>query len=102
MPKYKIGQKVRVLDLNKAGHVRTPFYIRHKQGKVIQYCGTFLNPEDLAVGKTAGPAVECYRVEFLQKDIWPDYSGAEKDTLVIEIYQHWMKPDNGSARRAHP
>jgi nitrile hydratase subunit beta len=92
MPKFKIGEKVRVLELNKLGHVRTPFYIRDKQGEVVQYCGTFLNPEDLAVGKTAGPAVECYRVRFAQREIWPHYSGGGEDTLVIEIYEHWMTP----------
>ena len=99
MHKFRIGEKVCILDLNKSGHVRTPFYIRHKTGKVIQYCGTFLNPEDLAVGRTSGPAVECYRVRFLQKDIWSGYSGAPKDTLVIEVYEHWMRPAHREPRK---
>ena len=93
MPKYKIGQKVRVLELNKAGHIRTPQYIRRKVGTVIQYCGSFLNPEDLANGNTAGQAVENYRVAFRQKDIWPDYQGPDNDSLVIEIYHHWLAPE---------
>ena len=92
MPRYQVGQKVRVLELNKSGHIRTPHYVRHRTGPVIQYCGTFLNPEELAVGNTAGPAVENYRVAFKQKDLWPDYDGPDADTLVLEIYHHWLAP----------
>lgn len=92
MPRYRIGDAVEVLELDKPGHIRTPWYIRHQTGRVVQFCGAFLNPEDLAVGKTAGPVVECYRVEFLQRDIWDGYDGMPEDTIVIEIYEHWMRP----------
>ncbi len=100
MPRYAVGQPVSVLELNKAGHIRTPHYIRHRTGIVIQFCGAFLNPEDLAVGQTAGPVVECYRVEFLQRDLWDRYSGSPEDTLVIEVYEHWMRPAKKEAHHA--
>jgi len=93
MPRFAVGQKVRVLELNKSGHIRTPHYIRRRVGTVIQFCGTFLNPEDLAQGISSGPAVENYRVAFRQKDIWPDYKGPEADSLVIELYHHWLAPE---------
>ena len=92
MPRFAVGQQVEVLELNKSGHIRTPHYIRRKTGTVIQYCGTFLNPEDLAQGNSAGAAVENYRVAFRQKEIWPAYQGSEKDTLVMELYHHWLAP----------
>lgn len=97
MPRYALGQRVDVLELNKSGHIRTPHYIRHQTGTVIQFCGAFLNPEDLAIGKASGPVVECYRVEFLQCDVWKDYGGMPEDTLVIEVYEHWMRPSDGEA-----
>ena len=93
MPRYEVGQKVRVLELNKSGHIRTPHYVRHKVGTVIQYCGSFLNPEELARGNTAGPVVENYRVAFKQKDLWPKYEGPDSDSLVLEIYHHWLAPE---------
>ncbi|MEM8837751.1 MAG: SH3-like domain-containing protein, partial [Pseudomonadota bacterium] len=73
--RFMPGDRVRVLDLGKPGHVRIPFYIRHKTGHVVHYCGTYLNPEDLAIGKTGGPAIYLYRVEFRQQDLWesPDH-----------------------------
>ena len=81
---------MRVLELNKSGHIRTPFYIRHKTGVVVQVCGAYLNPEHLAVGNTAGPVVALYRVAFPQRELWPDYAGPAFDQLCIEIYDHWL------------
>lgn len=89
-PRFRVGDTVKVIDIGKRGHVRTPNYIMGKAGSVIQYCGVFLNPEDLSVGKTAGPVVPLYRVMFRQNEIWPNYDGASDDTLAIEIYDHWL------------
>jgi nitrile hydratase len=88
--RFQTSDRVRVLHLGKTGHIRTPFYVRGKVGTVSELCGYFLNPEDLAVGKTAGPVVPLYRVSFRQTDLWPDYQGPAHDTLCIEIYDHWL------------
>ena len=92
MPRFMLGENIRVLDLDKPGHVRTPAYVRGRTGTVIQFCGLFLNPEDLAVGNAGGRVVGCYRVEFLQMVLWPDYPDNPGDSLVTEIYEHWMEP----------
>ncbi len=90
--RFSPGDRVRVLDLGKAGHVRTPHYIRHKTGDVMQLCGHFLNPEDLSVGRTSGPVVALYRVKFLMQHLWPEYRRNTDDALVIEVYDHWLAP----------
>lgn len=90
--RFKVGDRVKVLELNKSGHIRTPFYVRHKTGTVVQDCGVFLNPEDLAVGITSGPVMPLYRVAFDQAELWPDYEGPKHDQLWIEIYDHWLEP----------
>ncbi|MBB5765602.1 SH3-like domain-containing protein [Methylorubrum rhodesianum] len=95
MPLFHAGERIRVLDLGKAGHVRIPAYVRGHVGTVVQFCGVFLNPEDLAIGNAGGRVVGCYRVEFLQTDLWTDYSEYPDDTLVTEIYEHWMEPAHG-------
>ncbi len=79
-----------VLDLDKKGHIRTQDFLRNKTGSVVSYCGLYLNPEDLAVGDTSGPAVHLYRVAFEQPDLWSDYPTPTKDRLVTEIYEHWL------------
>ncbi|MEL6318785.1 MAG: SH3-like domain-containing protein [Pseudomonadota bacterium] len=99
-PGFAVGDDVTVRDLKKSGHIRTPHYIRNKHGVVVQYCGAYLNPEDLARGKTSGPAVHLYRVMFDQRALWPDEAPPEGDRLVIEIYEHWLAPRSAAPREA--
>ncbi len=91
--RFQIDNYVRVLHLRKKGHVRIPHYVRGKRGKIVQYCGSYLNPEELAIGKSGGCAIDLYRVSFTQRLLWPRDNLPEQDTLVIEIYDHWLEPD---------
>jgi nitrile hydratase len=90
--RFQVGDRVTVLALGKPGHVRTPDYILGKTGEVIEFCGCFLNPEDLSVGRTAGPTVPLYRVKFRMDDLWPPPQRHPDDALCIEIYDHWLAP----------
>jgi len=90
--RFAPGDRVTVLELGKAGHIRTPHYVRHHSGEVVQFCGHFLNPEDLSVGCTGGPVIPLYRVQFRMDDLWPGYDRHPGDVLVIEIYDHWLAP----------
>ena len=101
--RFRIGDRVNVLHLGKSGHVRIPHYVRGKSGTVVQYCGRYLNPEDLAIGRTDGSAVDLYRVRFAQRDLRPADDPPEQDSLVIEIYDHWLAPapaDEPTERRS--
>ena len=89
---YAPGDRVRILDLGKPGHVRTPVYVRNKVGVIDQYCGRFENPEERAYGRVGRARIPLYRVRLNQRDLWPDYDGAAGDTLVLEIYDHWLRP----------
>jgi nitrile hydratase len=59
---------------------------------VESIAGDFANPEELAYGRDGLPAKTLYRVRFLQQDLWPDYAGQEADSLVVDIYEHWLMP----------
>ncbi|MEP0521054.1 MAG: SH3-like domain-containing protein [Hyphomicrobiales bacterium] len=89
--RFDIGDRVEVLSLEKEGHVRIPFYIRGQEGTVVQYCGRYLNPENLAVGNMSGPGIDLYRVEFQQTELWTSPDHLPQDRLIIEIYDHWLK-----------
>lgn len=91
-PPYAIGDRVRIINLGKPGHVRTPVYVREKVGVVGRYCGSFENPEERAYGRRSAERVAMYRVQLSQHDLWPDYDGPPHDTLEIDIYDHWLKP----------
>jgi Nitrile hydratase beta subunit, C-terminal len=86
------GDRVRIIDLDKSGHVRTPLYARGKAGTIDHCCGAFENPEERAYGRVGRARVPLYRVRLMQRDLWPEYAGAERDSLVLEIYQHWLRP----------
>lgn len=90
-PLFRPGERVRVLKAYPLGHVRTPYYVRGCTGTVERICGSFANPEELAQMRKGLPRLPLYRVRFLQKDIWPDYSGGPDDVVEVEIYQHWLE-----------
>jgi len=89
--KFKVGDRVRVRRMFPLGHVRTPWYIRGRGGIVERICGAYPNPEELAYRRGGLPEQPLYRVRFLQRDVWPDYRGSSKDTVDLEIYQHWLE-----------
>lgn len=101
-PRFSVGDRVRILDLGKAGHIRTPFYVRHAEGVIERHCGAYPNPEDLAYGRPGLPPVDLYRVRLDQTALWPDYAGPAGDTLEIEIYDHWLAPAAGPDEAATP
>ena len=70
-------------------HLRTPGYIFGKAGIVERVCGTYDNPELLAIG-LKGPAQPLYRVRFRQCDVWPEYVGHPNDSVDVEVYQSWL------------
>lgn len=91
-PAYAVGDRVRIVDLGKPGHVRTPTYVRNKIGIIERYCGTFENPEERAYGRWGLARIPLYRVRLRQTDLWPDYDGEAGDVLELEIYDHWLAP----------
>lgn len=92
MPRFREGDRVRILDIGKPGHVRVPWYVRRHEGLIERYCGAYPNPEELAYGRPGLPAVDLYRVRLSQADLWRDYAGPRGDTLEIEVYDHWLAP----------
>jgi nitrile hydratase subunit beta len=89
---YATGDRVRIVDLGKGGHVRTPRYVREKVGTIDHVCGAFENPEERAYGREGRARIPLYRVRLMQRDLWPDYEGGAGDSLVLEIYHHWLRP----------
>lgn len=92
MARFVAGDLVTVLDRGMPGHVRIPWFVRHRTGRVERYCGAYPNPEELAFGRPGLPPIDLYRIHFAQRDLWADYGGAPADTLEIEAYDHWLMP----------
>jgi nitrile hydratase len=88
--RFAVGDAVRVRAAFPPGHLRTPFFVRGKTGRVIEILGPYRNPEELAYGRSGEPALPLYRVTFATAGLWDDYSGAPKDSTVVDIYENWL------------
>jgi nitrile hydratase subunit beta len=73
-------------------HCRTPFYLRGVKGEIAEVRGRFRDPSLLAFHKPGLPMRVLYRVRFKQKDVWPEYKGGPNDTVVADIFEHWIDP----------
>ena len=90
--RYANGATVRIRVDAPAHHYRTPAYIQGQRGVVAALCGVYPNPESLAHGGDGLPAQPLYRIRLRQTDLWPDYAGHPADTLLVDVYQHWLQP----------
>jgi nitrile hydratase len=89
--KFKPGEAVRVNAYAPEGHVRTPAYVRGKQGWIERVHGAFRNPESLAYGGDGLPPEPLYMVGFQQTDLWQSrYAESPGDRLYVDIYEHWL------------
>jgi nitrile hydratase subunit beta len=94
--RFEPGDAVLVKSDEPAKHHRTPWYVKGKTGLVDAVYDPWPNPEEMAYGMTGGPHIPVYRVEFDQRDLWDDYEGPTQDRLVVDIFEHWLEPSDGS------
>jgi nitrile hydratase subunit beta len=90
-PAFKAGDRVRVKSEERAGHVRTPAYVRGKLGWVQRVHGEFRDPEKLAYGGDGLPLQPLYMVGFHQTDLWDPYVESRRDSLYVDIYEQWLE-----------
>jgi hypothetical protein len=88
--RFREGDRVRVKDEARPGHIRTPSYIMGKTGVVSRVHGSFRNPEQLAYGQDGLPKVPLYCVAFDAQHVWGRPTGSDK--VVVDVYEHWLEP----------
>ena len=101
MSAFAPGTRVRVKDdwpeTRGRCHIRTPHYLRGRSGTVERVLGSFANPEDLAFARPA-PIRPLYHILFDQPPIWSE--GEAGDSLLVEIFEHWLEPAPTVAKEA--
>lgn len=88
--RFAPGDSVRVKPGTAPGHVRTPWYLRGRTGRVERVCGDFANPEELAYHRPGLPPRTLYRVRFTMAEVWGD-AASPQDTIDAEIFEHWLE-----------
>jgi nitrile hydratase len=93
--KFQPGDLVRVQTFEPRTHVRTPAYVRGKEGWIERVHGEFRNPESLAYGGDGLPPQPLYMVGFRQADLWhARYTESPADSLYVDLYEHWLEPSS--------
>lgn len=92
MRKFEIGDRVTVRHTTSLFHTRTQAFTRGHTGLVVEHRPEWVIPEDEAWGRDDGRTEPFYVVRFRQKDLWPNYTGFEGDTLETEVSERWLIP----------
>jgi hypothetical protein len=79
--RFRVGDRVRVLDDVPSGNPRTPAYLRGRTGTVVAYHGIVVNPLD-----HRDPYPPLYSVVFTVTD----EQGAE-DEVLGDIHEEWLE-----------
>jgi hypothetical protein len=87
---------VRVRRATSLFHTRTQAYTRGCTGVVVENRPVWVIPEDEAWGRDQGRAEPFYVVRFRQCDLWPNYTGFDRDTLETEFSEGWLEPADRS------
>jgi nitrile hydratase subunit beta len=89
--RFAPGDVVRVADRPHAGHHRTPGYVKGRIGRVERAHHGFLDPETRAYGGNGEPERQLYLVGFELPELWPEYRGGSKDSLLVDVFEHWLE-----------
>ena len=90
--RFTIGDRVRISDRQEVRHHRVPAYVKGHVGVVERVCAAQGQPETLSVGADGRPFKTVYRVHIPQSRLWRTYKGSPRDSLEIEIFEHWLEP----------
>ena len=89
-PRFAVGDRVRVRNINPRGHTRLPQYLRGCVGVIAQDFGVFIFPDTHAHGGNQKPQ-HVYSVRFSAKEVW-GREGGERDTLMVDVWDDYMDP----------
>jgi nitrile hydratase subunit beta len=91
-PQFSPGDRVRVLERGRPGHIRTPRWLFGKLGVIEAFHGRFPDAEKIAYHAYGLPPVPLYLVAFEPREVW----GGElrgfgaHDRIFAELYEHWL------------
>lgn len=92
LPRFGVGERVRVATRAPIGHYRVPIYLRGSTGTVERVIEPALvDNEEEGYGRNAGNRRHYYRVAIPMTALWHGYDGSPRDELHIEIYETWLE-----------
>ncbi|MBL76424.1 MAG: nitrile hydratase subunit beta [Chloroflexi bacterium] len=85
--RFKVGDIVTVVHITSAGHTRLPKYVQGKRGKVRNYLGIHLLPDQNALGTAV--AEHCYGIFFSAAELWGNDSD-ERVGVNVDLWESYL------------
>jgi len=86
---FKLGDRVRMKDINPPTHTRLPRYVRGRIGSVVLVHGCHVYPDTVAIGQGEQPQW-LYTVRFDGRDLWgPDCDPTV--TVSVDAFEPYME-----------
>jgi nitrile hydratase subunit beta len=89
VPRFAVGNAVRVRNLNPLGHTRCPRYVRGKRGVVTRVDGRFSLP-DVAAHSDQRCEQFSYNVQFDAVELWGDGGGAA-EAVHVDLWEKYLE-----------
>jgi nitrile hydratase len=88
-PKFRVGQRVRTLNINPPGHTRLPRYARAKRGVIERDHGVYDFPDTAAHG-LGEKRQHVYSVRFAARELWGD-AAAPRDSVYLDLWDDYLE-----------
>jgi nitrile hydratase len=89
-PRFRVGQRVRGVNLNPPTHTRMPRYTRGKVGVVERDRGVFALPDTDVYFREPKPQ-HVYLIRFAARELWGG-GAAARDAIYIDMWQDYLEP----------
>jgi len=88
-PKFRVGQRVRTLNINPPGHTRLPRYARDKRGVIERDHGVYNFPDASAHG-LGEKRQHVYSVRFAARELWGD-AASPRDSVYLDLWDDYLE-----------
>ena len=89
-PRFSVGHRVRVRNLNPVTHTRQPRYTRGKFGTLERDHGVF-NFDDTATQELGDNPQHVYSVRFTARELWGP-QGNPRDCVYVDMWEDYLEP----------
>ncbi len=91
LPRFKVGDPVRVRNVHPRGHTRLPRYVRGKTGVIARYHGVH-EFHDVVPDETSTQPQPVYNLRFQAGELWGE-SAEPNASLHIDLWESYLEPD---------
>jgi nitrile hydratase subunit beta len=90
IPRFQVGQRVRVRNMHPAGHTRLPRYTRGKLGTIDRDHGVYVFPDSNAHFLGEKPQ-HVYSVRFAARELWGEQASPH-DVVYVDMWDDYLEP----------